>query len=626
MQRPDRAQSEVIGVVLLLGLTITAVGVTVALGSTALGDVQSSADVQRIEGAMTQVDSKASLVAHGGATSQRVRLDPSRNADVRVDGDAGTMRIEVEAENETGGVETVTKNVTLGAIVYEQGDERVAYQGGGVWRSNGDGSWMVSPPEFHYRGDTLTLPLVTIDGVDGRLGDAAVVTGRSEHPEGLFPSENVSNPLLGGNVTVTVESEYAQAWGRFFETRTQGNVTQLSPTEVRVALRTETIHPTLSASVSAVGKSRLDTGGIDNLYADSYDSDGATPYPGSANADSDAVVQTTNEFRLTAGGGGGTDIITIRGDLIAESYNIPPGQEDKLNVTGDRLTDDTLENADPISGAITERMNRVRDRNLASIGTVESGFGHDAGTLRKIEQDTRVNGSVVVSNGSTLRISEDAYVDGDVSIRDGGTLRIKNGATVHVGGGLSVAEDGSRVEFIGEDDGTDADDIAVLVEGNFAIQDQSTVRAQGANRNELLVGGAIDVRNSASIETADDTRFELYNTGDVAVRHTARIAADSDVTKNMWLYSSGDNIYFDGAQTDGIDFAGVMYVPTSDVELRDQMTFKGSFTSGSFAFDDADLSLHYDEALRDVKPFDGDSVPVVSHLHVSRHRVTVEDD
>jgi hypothetical protein len=577
----------------------------VAIGSTALADVQSSADVQRIESAMTQVDSKTSLVAHGGSTSQRVRFDPSRDADVRVNGSAGEMRIRVEAENDAGDTETVTENVTLGAIVYERDDDRVAYQGGGVWRSNGDGSWMVSPPEFHYRGDTLTLPLVTIDGVDGRLGDAAVVTGRSEHPEGLFPSENVSNPLLGGNVTVTVESEYAQAWGRFFETRTRANVTQVSPTEVRVALRTETVHPTLSASVSAVGRSRLDTGGIDSLYADSYDSRD-DPYNAS-DANSDAVVQTTGEFRLTAGGGGGTDSITIRGDLVAESYNIPSGQEDKLNVTGERRVDDSLSEADPISGAITERMNRIRDRNLES-NTV-SGFGHDDGSTRTIGSDTFVNGSVSVSNGSTLRI--------------------ENGSAVHVDGGLSVSGDGSRIEFVGEDysdDSDDSDDIAVLVEGDVAMRDGSTLRAEGANRNELFVGGTIDVRNDASITTAADTRLELYNTGSVDVRDTATIAADSDVTKNMWLYSSGDDIYFGGDQTDGIDFAGVMFAPTSDVVLRNQMTFKGSFTSGSFEFDDADLSLHYDEALRDVQPFDGESVPVVSHLHVSRHRVTVEDD
>jgi flagellin-like protein len=600
MKRSNRAQSEVIGVVLLLGLTITAVGVTVALGSAAVSDVQSSADVQRIEGAMTQVDSKASLVAHGGSTSQRVRLDPSRNADVRVDDEAGVMRIEVEAENGTGDVETVTRNVTLGAIVYEQGDERVAYQGGGVWRSNGDGSWMVSPPEFHYRGDTLTLPLVTIDGADGRLGDAAIITGRSEHPEGLFPAENVSNPLLGGNVTVTVESEYAQAWGQFFETRTQGNVTRLSPTEVQVALRTKTVHPTLSASVSALGNSRLEFGGIKTLYADSYDSSSGS-YPGKGNASDNAVIQTTSDFHLTSGGGGKTESIEIRGDLIAESIKAPKGQaKKKLTVTGEQRVDDSLESADPIAGAISQRIQQIRGQDLQSGGVTTAGFAHDDGTVHIIDQDT--------------------FVDGDITVSDGSTLRVEDEATVQIAGSLDVSEDG-RVEFE-SDDG----DLAALVEGDVSMRDQAILRARGGNHGELFVDGAVEIRDDASITAASDTRFELYNTGDVDVTDRARIAADGDVAGNLWLYSSGENIRFQGAPSDGIDFAGVMYAPTSDVTLENEMTFKGSFTSGSFEFSDADLTLHYDESLATLQPFEGDSVPVVSHLHISRHRVTVEGD
>ncbi|OYR45523.1 archaellin/type IV pilin N-terminal domain-containing protein [Halorubrum sp. Hd13] len=601
MNGPDRAQSEVIGVVLLLGLTITAVGVTVALGSTALGDVQSSADVQRIEGAMTQVDSKASLVAHGGSTSQRIRLDPGRSADVRVDDEAGVMRIEVEAENETGGIETVTENVTLGAVVYERGDDRVAYQGGGVWRSNGDGSWMVSPPEFHYRGDTLTLPLVTIDGVDGRLGDDAVVTGTSKHPEGLFPSENVSNPLLGGNVTVTVESEYAEAWGRFFETRTRANVTQVSPTEVRVALRTETVHPTLSASVSALGTSRLEFGGINTLYADSYDSTGGS-YPGKGNASDNAVLQTTSDFHLTAGGGGKTESIEIRGDLVAESFDTPKGQADKkLTITGEKRVDDSVGSADPVAGAIAERIERVRDQTLQSSGNFTTGFAHDDGTVRTIDEDT--------------------YVDGDVTVSDGSTLRIEDGATVHIGGKLNVSENGSDVVFDGS-----GGDVAVLVEDSFSMRDQSTLRAQGGSNSDLFVDGTVEIRDDAAITAATGTRFELYNTGDVEVTHQARIAADDDVTGNLWLYSSGGSIDFQGAPSDGIDVAGVVYAPTSEMTLTNNMTFKGSFTSGSFTFNDADLNLHYDESLATLQPFGGASVPVVSHLHVSRHRVTIEDD
>ncbi|PHQ37853.1 hypothetical protein DJ69_15095 [Halorubrum persicum] len=567
MNSPERAQSEVIGAVLLLGLTITAVGITAGIGANALADAQASADIERIEGSMTQVDSKASLVAHGGSTSQRVRLDPGRSADVRADGDAGVMRIEVEAETETGGTETVTKNVTLGVVVYERGDDRVAYQGGGVWRSNGEGSWMISPPEFHYRGDTLTLPLVTVDG-DGLLDDSAVVTGG--HPVGLFPSENVSNPLLGGNVTITVESEYAEGWGRFFETRTRANVTQLSPTEVQVALRTRTVHPAVSASASAIGAPRLEFGGINTLYADSYDSaDG--PYPGKGSASDNAVIQAASDFHLTAGGGGNTESIEIRGDLVAESYKIPNGQSDKLTVTGERRVGSDLGGVTPVSGAITARMNEARD----ATGSGESGFDLD--------------------NGSTVVIDTSTTFTGDVTVSDG-TLQIEDGATVLVEGDLTV-------------------------QGSGAIR--STDGAAAGNPNELLVDGTISV-DDAPITT--DTRFELYNTDTINVTGQARLAADGGVARNLWVYSSADDIAIDGEGDHGVAFTGVLYAPESSVTLTDAMTFNGSFTSGSFGFNDADLDLHYDESLRNLQPFEGEAVPVVSHLHVSKHQVKVESE
>ena len=133
----ERAQSEVLGTVLLLGLTVTVVGSTVALGGAALDDSQTRADLQRAEGAMTQLDSKTSLVAHGESPSQRASIGSNRGR-VSIDDDAGRMRI--EAETSEG---SANETVTPGAVVYERDGETVAYQGGGVWRSGGGGARMV---------------------------------------------------------------------------------------------------------------------------------------------------------------------------------------------------------------------------------------------------------------------------------------------------------------------------------------------------------------------------------------------------------------------------------------------------------------------------------------------------
>ena len=593
----ERAQSEVLGTVLLLGLTVAVVGTTVALGATALDDSQRTADIQRVEGAMTQVDSKASLVAHGGSPSQRVSMDVGRGADFRVDEEAGAMRIEVETENGT-----YTNETTLGAIIYERGNDVVAYQGGGVWRANADGARMVSPPEFHYRGDTLTLPLVTVAG-EGDLSDSVAISESGERPEGLFASENISNPLLGGNVTITVESEYAEAWGRFFESRTEANVTQLSSEEVRVKIRTKTVHPTLTTSASSVGGVSIAAGGIRRLEADSYDS-GTDSDPrkyGPDTADDNAVVRTNGGFGKGEGGIGRLEEIRIRGDLLMGADDFPSGQfEKKVNVSGETRTNVDFPSLNPVSGAIKQQIDELRDREPER----ETGsFAFDGGTER-VDEDTEFTGDLVVSAGNTLIV--------------------ESGTTLTVDGDLNV-EDGSVV-FDARND-----EIDVLVDGGMTVGGSGTVRAEGGDRTNLHVSGPVTVRGDgtdsgpASISTAEDTRLELFTLGRVTLDDGANLSADGDRTENLWLYSGEDAIDVNG--NDGrVRFTGVLYAPESVMTLDGSMTFTGSFTANEFEFNEARLKLHYDEALRDNQPFDGRSVPVVSHLHVSTHTVVVESD
>ncbi len=213
-----------IGIVLLLAITVVGATTVVALGGDAIDGVQSSATTGAAEQSMTQFDSKASLVAHGESDTQRVRLAGAANAQRAVEPDAGWLNITVRNAT-TGAVKERLGNVTLGAVVYRDDDAEVAYQGGGVWRRTPGGSSMVSPPEFHYRGTTLTLPLVRVAG-DERLDDEVVVR-RGDTSTAVYPnaSAGYANPLDKGKVVITVGSAYYDAWGRFFEQRTSGQVT-----------------------------------------------------------------------------------------------------------------------------------------------------------------------------------------------------------------------------------------------------------------------------------------------------------------------------------------------------------------------------------------------------------------
>jgi len=240
--RDRQAQVEPLGVILVLGLVLVSTTVVVVFGASAIGDVQSRSELDRAENGMTLLDSRLSTVALGDAESQRVDL-PTTDGGYTVDPDAGTIRIVHRNYDGTNDVELVS-NTSLGAIVYRNGRESIAYQGGGVWRQYGDGSSrMVSPPEFHYRRGTLTFPLVRIEGSGSASGRATVSASSPGEGSAVYPADETYpdgsdyvNPVENGTVEVIIQSEYVEAWGAYFETRTDGNVTYTGPNTVAVEL------------------------------------------------------------------------------------------------------------------------------------------------------------------------------------------------------------------------------------------------------------------------------------------------------------------------------------------------------------------------------------------------------
>lgn len=231
--RRDRAgQSAPVAVALLLGITLLGTGTVLVLGSGAFADARASAEHERAEQSMTVLDARAADVALGDSPSERVRLGPSGDGSYAVDEDAGWINVTHRNATGDGGDETLYSG-SLGAVTYRDGGTTVAYQGGGVWRRQGGGTVMASPPEFHYRTDTLTLPIISIRGSDGISGDATaeIADGRTER---VYPNANATyngidrryvNPLQNGTVAVTVRSDYYEGWAEYFRTRTAGNVT-----------------------------------------------------------------------------------------------------------------------------------------------------------------------------------------------------------------------------------------------------------------------------------------------------------------------------------------------------------------------------------------------------------------
>jgi hypothetical protein len=233
---------------LVFAMILVGTTVVLATGGMALSDAQDSAEAQRAEHTMTLFDSRAAMVALGESNAQSVSFGQDSGIFETRPTDGYLM---IKHTNYDGsGTDTELYNETLGSVVYENGERELAYQGGGVWRLDAEGeARIISPPEFHYRGATLTLPVVRVDGnASGSGSVTARITGATR-AEKVYPdaaetypapasSRQYLNPIREGEVSVFVRSEYYRGWATYFRQRTQGNVTVFDANQtVKVQLK-----------------------------------------------------------------------------------------------------------------------------------------------------------------------------------------------------------------------------------------------------------------------------------------------------------------------------------------------------------------------------------------------------
>lgn len=212
----NRGQSELVGLVLLLGIAILGTATLVGFGAILLQEGQQEIEMQNAENTMSKAASEVGLVGFGNTNSQTVALPSSGSGDYQVVSDVGRIRVEVV--NRTGTEEIL--NVSLGRIEYTNGNKGVSMEAGGVWRREGNYGKMVSPPQFQYRGNTLTLSAVSVTG-DGELNREMRM---SQVGETEVKSASEANPVRDRNIDVYVTSKYYRGWGEYFESRLNAKV------------------------------------------------------------------------------------------------------------------------------------------------------------------------------------------------------------------------------------------------------------------------------------------------------------------------------------------------------------------------------------------------------------------
>lgn len=187
MSRPLRpvgsdAQSHVVGVVLLLGLTVVALGgLTTVVGSVVDGHT-ATADETRVA---RTFETKLRPVEQTGHRTARVRFTEGRLT---------TTDRELRVRNGSG----VRRVVDVDGLLYESGDSRVAFVSGSVVRGTRGNAWLERRlPVTATRDDTALIvgaPVLNESGasVSGTGGVTARVRVNVSHSRETLPADNYS--------------------------------------------------------------------------------------------------------------------------------------------------------------------------------------------------------------------------------------------------------------------------------------------------------------------------------------------------------------------------------------------------------------------------------------------------
>lgn len=556
--------------VLLLGITIVATAAILVVGASVIEDSKDLSRSDSAEQAMTQFDSRVALVGLEGSGRQRASLPGGSESSVEVDGDAGWMRIDIYRFNATDGSTTfdyTLMNVSMGTVTYEGGDAVVAYQGGGVWKRTSGGASMVSPPEFHYRGTTLTLPLVTVNGSGSVSGDVLISKNGTVSQYPVDGNATRTNPLSSSVVSITVHSRYYRAWGQFFVERTGGNVTyDHDANTVSLLVKTPSQREEVASAVASTSSGTMVIEGAGgSSFTDSYNS---------SNGDYGATV-SDNGTIVTAGGvdmAGGAEIrgnlvsgggsVTMSGASTAVTGNVSYAgslSQGSATIGGWTAPNGSVGDVPPVGGVIDDKLSDLQGSN-------------DNGNVSAIDASNELTGC-----GSTCTLPAGRYYVDEIDLGSGDTLELN-------------LTDG---------------DVVVAVAGDVSLSDATVnvSNVSGGTAEIYMDGNDLDVTNGATVEMSNET------------------------APNLWLFGPPDTQVT--VKNSGTKFVGAIYAPESNGQSGSVEVSAGGEVFGAVVGGQTTLksggTIHFDRALQSNQPLTSTSVVRVTYLHISVNSVNVSD-
>jgi hypothetical protein len=197
---PSRGQSHVVGVTLLLGLTVIGLTALTAGIGAVVQENAATADANRVAADLAAtLEPVETTGRHAGSTTVTAGRLRTVERDLRVLDESGVVR-----------------RVSVGGLVFESRDTRVAYVADAVVRGSGDRAWLHEPPPITAsRADgVLVVSAARLNAsdvaVDGEGGTSVGLETRVSHER---------RALGNGTYRVAVETAAPAALERWFRSR-----------------------------------------------------------------------------------------------------------------------------------------------------------------------------------------------------------------------------------------------------------------------------------------------------------------------------------------------------------------------------------------------------------------------
>ncbi len=565
----EKADAEVIGHVLILGITIIGIALITLVGVPTIYNMRDMINIKNAEQTFTVLDSRASKVALGESMQQLMKINLGGGKVTVVpnsSSDPSYMLFEMNNATTT----LVSINIDMGKIIYRLGEREVSYEGGGVWSKYPEGSVMLSPPEFNYNGVTITLPVLSISGNYSNSGEgaASIQIEKSANPTVLYPNSSKTdyvNPisLNVSETKITIKSEYYDAWAEYFRSIALVHVEE-SPANktVFVTLGSPEVITNFQYAVLASDYIILDNKAV----VDSYNSSiGNYSVSGSNNGS----LRATNRIDFLKS----AKPPIVKGNVMIGGTIGPSDGEG--NITKDLYT-----STRPIPSGITyggNLSNRVSGLTMGNTANLVQGKINEYKTNNNNSNSTCLTGTVLKTDHCTFYSNSNNYLSNYYITK-------------------FQTQNNQELTF-----DTTLNDINIAIDSNPVIFSTSS---------EFIVIG------NHSVRLYLNTNLDVNN-----VFMANRENPDDNSALFQIISSSTNPINFGSGGVDKYEFCGFIWAPDADVDTGNHVQFYGAIVAKSLTVANGE-GMHFDEALANIQTNIMSGTKLV-YLYITRYDTEV---